>query len=152
MSLHLYHNVSVHIKIRWGVIGLIRNNQAKHINLNPIAIHLQCVCCCRSWASISDGATQVEGVFCLCVCQQIELETLYKLHSLSIPLLTQLKKMHEALNAIYGLREMKNIMVIMHFFVILSRLVFTSGARFQPLLNLTLLIHCIIVQGQFNVM
>jgi len=55
MSLHLYHNVSVHIKIRWGVIGLIRNNQAKHINLNPIAIHLQCVCCCRSWASISDG-------------------------------------------------------------------------------------------------
>lgn len=85
-----YHSVSVHIKIRWGVIGLISNNQANHINLNPIAIQSWCVCCCRSWASISDGATQVEGVF----CQQIELETLYKLHSLSIPLLTPLKKMH----------------------------------------------------------
>lgn len=65
------YSVSVHFNIRWGVIGLISTNQARHINLHPIIIHLWCVCCWRSWASIVDGPAQVERVFCLCICQQI---------------------------------------------------------------------------------
>lgn len=94
----------------------------------------------------------MEGVFCLCVCQQIELETLYKLHSLTITLLTQLKKMHmRPQKQPMDWETWKTQWLVNALFVILSQRVFTSGAiYFQLLLNLILLKHCVSVHGQFN--